>query len=123
MNKRKFWHILAYFSKKKKYGLIIVTVCIRNIYPVQTKSPKTSYWIRRLLVDFIYYQHFNTFKIVATSVPAILCRFTFDDISIRVIQERKKIVYAFITFRCNKKEASLQLECKISPAPGNYFTP
>ena len=48
--------ILAYFSLK--YGLIIVLVCLRNIHPVQTKSPKTSYWIRRWLLDFIYYQHF-----------------------------------------------------------------
>ena len=84
MNKRKFRHIFL-----KKYGLIIVTVSIRNIHPVQTKSPKTSYWIRRWLVDFISYQYFNTFQIVATSVPAILCRFIFDDISIRVIEERK----------------------------------
>ena len=78
VNKRKF----CIFSSK--YGLIIVTVCIlRIIHPVKTKSPKTSYWIRRLLVLLI-----NTFKIVVTRVPAILCHFTFDGISIRVIQTR-----------------------------------
>ena len=37
----------------------------------------------------------NTFQIVATSVPAILCHFTFDGISIRVIQTRK-ILFTYL---------------------------
>ena len=64
-------------------------------YPTKTVNAKIVLFILRgnygyQYLYFIDYQHFNTFQIVATSVPAITCRFTFDDISIRVIQERKK---------------------------------
>ena len=86
MNKRKFWHIFLKIRVNYCNRLYIQKYpsCKNEISKDELLDPPLVSGFYLLPALLIY-----TFQIVATSVPAILCHFTFDGISIRVIQKKK----------------------------------
>ena len=86
MNKRKIWHIFLKIRVNYCNSLYVKKYlsCKNEISKDELLDPPLLsgfYLLPALLI--------NTFQIVATSLPAILCHFNMDGISIKIIQTRK----------------------------------